>query len=258
MGYRRNTFSDKESETLGGTQLKGRVAGVHSSCNLGKAWIELIQLNLLLVEKPLCLLEQPWKVSKLQRRSLLCSHPAWQEELKGSSLKLTLACSQIACNGKGVQESSCTHSFLCSLITESWKKHIQMLFTWSGIMLFGSVCSLCVSWSSWPGYSSGLYLIWSLYWATAGLVKGAECIHHTYGGLMLPFKAHQSSWSNSHSVVWKRITKSCLCKKGISIRNLKGWNCCDSTSVFLIQQNKINQMWSKELFFSTKLYWIVN
>lgn len=186
-------------------------------------------------------------MSQLQGTSLLCSHPAWQGELQGSSLRLALACSQIAGNGKGVPEIPCTHSFLCSLITESWKKHIQVSFTWSGVVLIGSVCSLWVSWSSWLGYSSGLYLIWSLYWATTGLVKGAECIHHTYGGLMLPFKAHQNSWSNSHSLVWKWITKSCLFKKGISTRNLKGWNCCDSTSVFLIQQSKINQMWSHEL-----------
>lgn len=121
------------------------------------------------------------------------------------------------------------------------------------MMLVGSLCSLRVFWrSSWPGYSSGLYLIWTLYWAAAGLVKEAKCIHHTCGGLMLSFKAHQNSWSNYHSVVWKWITKRCLCKKRISIRNLKGWNCCGSTSVFLIQQSKINQMWSKELFLQYK------
>lgn len=92
---------------------------------------------MLLVERPVYLSEQPWKVSQLKGRSLLCSHPAWQGELKGSSLRLSLACSQTACNGKDVQETACAHSFLCSLITGSWKKHIQCYSHGQGWCLLG-------------------------------------------------------------------------------------------------------------------------
>ena len=80
-----------------------------------------------------------------------------------------LSRSQIAYNGRGMHKTPCIHNFHCV------------------------TAPLWVSWrSSWPGYSSGLYLLWSLYQTAARLVKGGRV--HSLQHLLSSYGLLQRSW----------------------------------------------------------------
>lgn len=146
-------------------------------------------------ERSPCLKKPPWEMSQLKGRSLPCSHTAQQGELKEGLLKLSCLW-----NGVVGSQSNCMWWERCawdslypqlSLLLDKWVLEklpaIHVLIAWLIFQGHMHQCSPCHSaplwvfqrtdWnqrSSWPSYSSGICILWSLYQATDSLVKGSS------------------------------------------------------------------------------------